>query len=142
MFKLTIRSQQELLSCCLFYVSSNISMLRLLLCYTFVSLFINLRHPRDFTSDASRRETLLLRVCVNVFFWHIGIFFSSGRGSFLVLSAPWRAGSPPEHQGASVGPGLRPWHVLWGLKVASPHWEAFRARRAIRAPANPRTGTG
>ena len=28
-------------------------------------------------------------------FWHFGIFFSSGRGSFLVLSAPWHAGSPP-----------------------------------------------
>ena len=34
-------------------------------------------------------------LCINVFFWHFGIFFSSGRGSFLVLSAPWHAGSPP-----------------------------------------------
>ena len=32
---------------------------------------------------------------VNVFFRPFGIFFSSGRGSFLVLSAPWHAGSPP-----------------------------------------------
>ena len=140
MFKLTIRSQQELLSCCLFYVSSNISMLRLLLCYTFVSLFINLRHPRDFTSDASRRETLLLRVCVNVFFWHIGIFLSSGPGSLLVLSAPWHAGSPPEHHGGIVSPGRRPWRVFWGFKDASLHGEAFRARRAIQATANPRAG--
>ena len=30
-----------------------------------------------------------------MFFWHFSIFFSSGRGSFLVLSAPWHAGSPP-----------------------------------------------
>ena len=30
-----------------------------------------------------------------VFFWHFAIFFSSGRGSFFVLSAPWRAGRPP-----------------------------------------------
>ena len=58
---------------------------------------------------------------------------------FLVLSAPWHAKSPPKHQGASVGPGRLPWHVLWGFKVASPHGEAFRARRAIQAPANPRT---
>ena len=29
-------------------------------------------------------------------------FFSSGRGSFLVLSAPWQAGSPPSHNGSSL----------------------------------------
>ena len=38
-------------------------------------------------------------------FYHIGILFSSNRGSFLVLSAPEQTGSPPERQGASVGPG-------------------------------------
>ena len=64
-------------------------------------------------------------------------FFSSGRGSLLVLSAPWHAGSPPEHQGESVGPGRHPWHVLWGFSVASSHGEAFRARRAIQAPPKP-----
>ena len=32
---------------------------------------------------------------INVFFWPIGIFFSSMHGSFLVLSAPWHAGNPP-----------------------------------------------
>ena len=83
-------------------------------CGTFVSLFINLRHPRDFTSHTSRRRTLLL--CINMFLLHIGIFFSSRHGSFLVLSAPGHARSPPEHHGASVGPGRGPWHVLWGLK--------------------------
>ena len=67
-------------------------------------------------------------------------FFSSGRGSFLVLSAPGQEGSLPEHRGASVGPGRGPRHALWGLKVASNHGEAFRARRAIQAHANPRTG--
>ena len=67
-------------------------------------------------------------------------FFSSGRGSFLVLSAPEDAESPPEHYGASVGPGRGPWHVLWGFKVTSNHGEACRARRAIQAHANPRTG--
>ena len=54
-------------------------------------------------------------------FWHIGIFFSSGRRFFLVLLAPWHAGSPLEHHGESVGPGRRPWYVLWGFTVASPH---------------------
>ena len=58
--------------------------------------------------------------CVCVCFLHIGIFFSPGRGSFLVLSALGHAGSPPEHQGASVGPSRGPWHVLWGFKVAVP----------------------
>ena len=45
-----------------------------------------------------------------------------------------------QHQGASVGPGRRSWHVLWGFQVARPHGEAFRARRAIQVPANTRTG--
>ena len=30
-----------------------------------------------------------------MFFGPFGIFFSSGRGSFLVISAPWHTGSPP-----------------------------------------------
>ena len=51
-----------------------------------------------------------------MWFLHIGIFFSSGRWSFLVLSAPGHAGSPPEHHGTSVGLGRGPWHVLWGSK--------------------------
>ena len=37
----------------------------------------------------------LLYPCINVFFWLFGFFFSSGCGSFLVLSAPWHAGSSP-----------------------------------------------
>ena len=73
-------------------------------------------------------------------FFHIGNFFSYDGGSFLVLSTPGHAGSPPEHHGASVGPGRGPWHVLWGFKVVSNHEEAFRARRATQAHANPRTG--
>ena len=68
------------------------------------------------------------------------LFSSSDRGSFLVLSAPGHAGSQPEHHGATVGPDRGPWHVLWGFKVASNHGEAFRARRAIQAYANPLTG--
>ena len=38
---------------------------------------------------------------------------------------------------ASLGLGRGPWHVLWGLKVARPLGEAFRARRAIQVHANP-----
>ena len=34
-------------------------------------------------------------VSIDVCFWPFGIFFSSSRGSFLVLLAPWHAGSPP-----------------------------------------------
>ena len=42
---------------------------------------------------------------------------------------------------ASLGPGRSPWHVLWGFEVASPLGEGFRARIAIQAHANPRTGS-
>ena len=76
-------------------------------------------------------EEPCITMCKCVFL-HVGIFPSSS-GSFLVLSALGHAGSPPEHHGASVGPVLGPWHVLWGFKVASDHGEAFRARRVIHA---------
>ena len=79
-------------------------------------------------------------LCVHVFFFAHRHFFSSGHGSFLVLSAPAHAGSPPEHLGPSVGLGRGPWQVLWGFKVERNHGEAFRARRAIQAHANPCTG--
>ena len=44
---------------------------------------------------------------------------------------------PARTQCASLGPGRGPWHVIWGLKVSSLLWKAFRARRAIQAHANP-----
>ena len=40
-------------------------------------------------------------MCKGVFY-HIGMFSSSARGYFLVLSVPWHAGSTPEHHGSSV----------------------------------------
>ena len=43
-----------------------------------------------------------LYICINVFFTTFGIFFSSGRGSFLVFSAPWHSGSP-------LGPNTQVW---------------------------------
>ena len=42
-------------------------------------------------------------LCINVFLGTSAILFSSGRGSFLVLSAV-AAGSPPGHHGASLAP--------------------------------------
>ena len=48
-------------------------------------------------SCCSNPMCLLVRIllCIDVLFGHVGIFFFSDRGSFLVLSAPWQAGSPP-----------------------------------------------
>ena len=43
--------------------------------------------------------------------------FSSGRGSFLALSAAGHAGSPPVHDGASVGPGRVPRRMLWAFEA-------------------------
>ena len=43
--------------------------------------------------------------------------FSSGRGSFLALSAAGHAGDLPVYNGASVGSGRAPWRVLWAFKV-------------------------
>ena len=50
--------------------------------------------------------------------------------------ARWEPARTPH---ASLGPGRGPWHVLWGFKVARPLGDGFRARRAVQAPANPRT---
>ena len=33
---------------------------------------------------------------IDVFLWSFGVFGSPAWASFLVLSAPWHAGSPPE----------------------------------------------
>ena len=38
---------------------------------------------------------------------------SSGRGSLLVLSDTGHVEGVPVHHGASAGPGLAPWCVLW-----------------------------
>ena len=93
-------------------------------------------------SDCFATSRILLCIYFVYIFLHVH-FFLSGRGSFLLLSAPGHAGSPPEHHGVSVGLGRGPWHVLWGFKVTKigkNHGEAFRARRVIQAHANPRTG--
>ena len=43
---------------------------------------------------------------------------------------------PAKTPRASLRPRRRPWHVLWGFKVASPVGEGFRPRRVIQAHAN------
>ena len=52
------------------------------------------------------------------FFWPFGIFCSSGRRSFLVLSAPWHAGSPP-------GPRAQVWALaeVRGTCSGGPKWQ-------------------
>ena len=87
-------SQHELLSRCFCdHVSPNVNKLwLLLLCYLRVRF--QLASPPGFHFNTSRRGTL--NTCINVFFSPFGTFFSSGRGSFLVLSDPWHTGSPPE----------------------------------------------
>ena len=77
-------------------------------CVAFVSLFINLRHPGDFKTQPSRRGTCYYYSMYQMDVFG-NIFFSSGRGSFLVLSVAGHAGDP---HGASAGPGRGPWHVL------------------------------
>ena len=83
---------------------------------------------------------IFMLLCINVFFLarrHFLLFrprvFSRALGSVARRE-------PARTPRASLGPGRGPRHVLWGFKVASPHGEGFRARRAIQAPANPRTG--
>ena len=63
-------------------------------CVTFVSLFINLRHPQYFMSHTSRRGTFYEYIEMRIF-GPSEFFCSSGRGSFLVIWAPWHAGRPP-----------------------------------------------
>ena len=63
------------------------------------------------------RQRVFPLQCINVCLSHIGIFFSSGGGSFRVSSAPEHAENPPEHHCASVDPGRGSWRVFWGFKV-------------------------
>ena len=127
-------SQHELLSRCFCdHVSPNVNKLwLLLLCYLRVRF--QLASPPGFHFNTSRRGTL--NTCINVFFSPFGTFFSSGRGSFLVLSCSRLRGT----QGA--GPELErkfgPWPTSvardLGFKVVRPLAEGFRARR----PSTPR----
>ena len=75
-------------------------------------------------------------------FFHPSAFFclpAAGVSSCSRLHGTQGARPDPIRKLGSLGPGRGPWHVLWGFKVARPLGEAFRARRAIQAHANPRT---
>ena len=76
----------------------------------------NVQHTCYGIPTSYRYHFILL--CSSVLFLRMGIFFSSCRGSFLVLSAPEHAGSPPVHHDASVGRVRGPWYALWGFEVA------------------------
>ena len=132
------------MSCCFFdHVSSNINNLRLALCILRVP-FHQPASPRDFTSHTSRTGTLYIyKVYI---YLYIYILFFTLRHFFLFRPRgfPRDLGSvahtePARTPYASLGSGRGLWHVLWGFKVARPLGEAFRARRAIQAHANPRT---
>ena len=73
------------------------------------------------------------------FFLPFGICFSSDRGSFLVLSAPWHAGRSPRYRTQVWALAEVRGTCSGGFQVPSPLEERFRARRAIQAPTNPRT---
>ena len=117
MFKTNINNsrQQEHLSYCFCNnVSPNINKLWLLLCY--------LRVPFQLASPPGIHVThipkgKLVLLYINVFFWHFGIFFSPGRGWFLVLSTPWHSGSPPR-------PRAHVWALaeVWGTCSGGSKW--------------------
>ena len=75
----------------IFHVSSNIKRLPLLLCYLPVPFHQLASPPRFHFAHISRGNLIHTYKCILLPF---GIYFSSGHGSFLVLSPPWLAGSP------------------------------------------------
>ena len=106
-------------------------------CVTCVSVF-NLRYPRDFTSTHIPKGNLV-HIYKCVFFTLPHFFLFRPRAFPRDLGYVARR-EPARTLHARLGPGRGPWHMLWGVKVASSLGEGFRARRASQAPANPRTG--
>ena len=94
-------------SCCfLDHVSANINKLWLVLCYLRVS-FHQLASPPGFNVSHNLKGNLVY-IYMNVFFLPFGIFFSSGRGSFLVFSSSVARREPARTPCASLGPGRGP----------------------------------
>ena len=83
-------------------------------CVSFVSLFINLRHPPDFTSHTSRRGTLYNEV-KSFFFDRRAVFTTAWQGRSRRRSAPWTeiARGPPV---TSLALALAPWPAQRPLK--------------------------
>ena len=70
-----------------------------------------------------------ITMCQTVFFLHIGIFLSSGRGSFLVLSVAGHAGGPRITLRCMCGPWPR--SVARALGVQSrENWQVTTGRRS------------
>ena len=73
------------------------------------------------TFSPQYRNSLL--ICYMIVYIKLTLLFrntkvlTSGRGSFLALSATGNAADPPVHHNASMDPGLAPWCVLWAFKV-------------------------
>ena len=75
------------------------------------------------------------------------VFFRTSAFSLLAAGLFYISalGSAARTQGARPNTKAQVWALAevalrWGVKVASNHGEAFRARRAIQVHANPRTG--
>ena len=77
----------------------------------------NVWEPKLYFYPSDGGYLLLLRKKMTLCFRNTTLF-SSGRGSFLPLSAAGQAGGTPIHHGASVGPGQAPWRVFWASIVA------------------------
>ena len=131
-------THQELLSCCFCdHVSPNTNKLCLLRYY--LRFLFQLASPPGFhfNTHPEGEPCICIYKCASLALRHFFLFrpwiFPRALGSV----ARREPGRTPH---ASLGPGRGPWHVLWGFKVESPLGEGFRARRAIQAHANPRTG--
>ena len=120
----------------IFHFSSNIYKLWLLLCYLHVPF--QLASPPGFhVAHIPEGNLVHIHECV---FLAIRSFFLFRPRVFARTLGSVARREPVRTPHASLSPGRGPWHVLWGFKVARPLGEGFRARRAIQAPANPRTG--
>ena len=131
-----ISSKQELLSCCFCYhVSPNINKLWLLLCYLRVR-FQLVSPPGFHFNTHTEGEPCIHKKYISVFFSPIDILSppAAGLSSCSRLRGTQGAGLDPIRK---FGPRPRSVARAVGLEVARPLGEAFRARRAIQAHANP-----
>ena len=81
---------------------------------------------------------MLLLIGMNVFFFaHRRFFLFRPRVFSRALGSGARR-EPARTPRRRCSPGRGPWYVLWGFKVACNRGEAYRARKAIQAHANPR----
>ena len=80
--------------------------------HIYIYSIIYLYSKVDIERVSRSSRTVTMEPCIKFTFFRNTKLFSSGRGSFLMLSAEGHAGGPPVHHGASVGPGRAPWRVL------------------------------